>query len=285
MRTFRFLNPNHEWKHVGRKHLHPYYLKMPHKHLYCPTRVESFIDYVDFDIYQKIREDFLNGHFCYLANNDEYAYMLLFDLMNGYPDDALERDFEKLDDQLGVLRRLSEPVENFFQAYINNSEYKGYLKMERKGLMKEFVDGNVNSFRFPYHELIRYQAIDRSVLKREHRWRMVDTSKPLEIESEDEPFFFMNPAEAMRQKTWNMYSVSNMSFNDLLASMDNKDWKEYMNERKDFLLGHFHDLTYKPAIALHLYYDVLGGQEKAEGTEYPKLENELWVLRQIGLRE
>lgn len=258
---------------------------MPHKHLFCPTRVESFIDYVDFDIYQKIREDFLNGHFCYLANNDEYAYMLLFDLMNGYPDDALDRDFEKLDDQLGVLRRLSEPVENFFQAYINNSEYKGYLKMERKGLMKEFVDSNVNSFRFPYHELIKYQAIHRSVLKRDHRWRMVDTSKPLEIESEDEPFFFMNPAEAMRQKTWNMYSVSNMSFNDLLASMDNKDWKEYMNERKDFLLGHFHDLTYKPAIALHLYYDVLGGQEKAEGTEDPKLENELWVLRQIGLRE
>ena len=84
MRTFRFLDPDHEWKHVGRKHLHPYYLKMPHKHLFCPTRVESFIEYVDLDIYQKIREDFLNGHFCYLANNDEYAYMLLFDLMNGY---------------------------------------------------------------------------------------------------------------------------------------------------------------------------------------------------------
>lgn len=264
--------------------MHPYYLKMPHKHLYCPTRVESFIEYVDFDIYQKIRMDFLNGRFCYLANNDEYAYMLLFDLMNGYPDDATDRNFERLDDQLGVLRRLSEPVESFFQAYINNSEYKGYLKMERKGLMKEFVVENVNSFRFPYHDLIRYEAIDRTILKRDHKWRMVDTSKPLDIEKDTEPFF-MNPAEAMRQKTWNMYSVSKMSFESLIASMDNKDWKDYMNERKAFLSGHFRDLTYKPAIALHLYYDVLGGQEKAENTDETKLENELWVLRQIGLKE
>jgi hypothetical protein len=257
---------------------------MPHKHLFCPTRVESFIEYVDLDIYQKIREDFLNGHFCYLANNDEYAYMLLFDLMNGYPDSALDRDFEKLDDQLGVLRRLSEPVESFFQAYINNSEYKGYLKMERKGLMKEFVDSNVNSFRFPYHDVIKYEAIDRSVLKRDHKWRMVDTTKSLEIETAFEPFF-MNPAEAMRQKTWNMYSVSKMSFDELLASIDNKDWKEYMEERKAFLSGHFRDLRYKPAVALHLYYDVLGGLEKAENTDEAKLENELWVLRQIGLKE
>ena len=113
---------------------------------------------------------------------------------------------------------------------------------------------------------------------------MVDTSKPLDIEKDTEPFF-MNPAEAMRQKTWNMYSVSKMSFESLLNSMDNRDWKEYMDERKTFLSGHFHDLTYKPAVALHLYYDVHGGQEKAENTDEAKLENELWVLRQIGLKE
>ena len=156
--------------------------------------------------------------------------------------------------------------------------------MERKGLMKEFVDSNVNSFRFPYHDVIKYEAIDRAVLKRDHKWRMVDTTKPLEVEKEFEPFF-MNPAEAMRQKRWNLYSASNMTFESLITSMDNRDWKEYMDERKAFLSGHFRDLTYKPAIALHLYYDVLGGQEKAENTDEAKLENELWVLRQIGLKE
>jgi hypothetical protein len=30
---------------------------------------------------------------------------------------------------------------------------------------------------------------------------------------------------------------------------------------------------------------VLGGQEKAENTDEAKLENELWVLRQLGLKE
>lgn len=284
MRTFRFLKPDHEWKPVGRKHLHPYYLPMPHKHLYCPTRLESFIDYVDFDIYQKIRMDFLEGRFCYLANNDEYAYMLLFDLMNGYPDNVLEKDFEKLDDELGVLRRLSEPVEKFFQTYINNSEYKGYLRMERKGLMKEFVDSNVNSFRFPYHDELKYEYIDRDPLSKDHKWKMQDTSQPLCIEKEPEPFF-MNPAEVMRQRTWNMYSISQMSYDKLVSSMDNKDWKEYIAERKAFLSGHFHDLTYKPAVALHLYYDILEAKDKTDGADNRKYENELWVLKQLGLKE
>lgn len=268
MKTFKFLDLDHKWTLVGRRSLNIKLRKLQHKHLYFPTMLQSFINYVDFDVYEQIREDFLKGRFCYLANNDEYAFMLLFDLMNGYPDNALERDFIKLHDELGVLRRLSNVVDAFFQEYINNSEYKEYLRAEKKGVSKIFVERNPNTFRFPYINEIEYAPIDKTILPRDHSWKWVNYNSSLNIEQIAQPLFF-------NQK--NIISM-NTSLHDLIKSMDNADWKEYLAIRESFLNGHFHDLTYQPNIALHLMYDFIGGQRIADNTDREKLNNELWVL-------
>lgn len=270
MKTFKFLSADHNWKKVGRKRISPRLRMLPLKHLYVPTMLDSFIQYVDLDVYQQLRDDFLKGRFYFLENNDEYAYMFLFDIMNGYPENALNIDIQKLNDELGVLRRLSKVVDDFFNNYINNSEYKEYLRAEKKGVSKIFVEENPNTFRFPYIESIEYESIDRNILPRDHEWKFADERKALTIERVAQPLFTKDILPV----------TSNTTFNELLRRMDNADWKEYNMLRKQFLAGHYCDLTYKPSIALHLMYDFMGGQEVTEGTDQAKLNNELWVLGQ-----
>lgn len=270
MKTFKFIDVDHKWTPVGRKSINIKLRKLPHKHLYFPTMLSSFIDYVDLDIYQQIREDFLKGSFCYLANNDEYAFMLLFDLMNGYPDNAYDLDFVKLNDELNVLRRLSKTVDDFFNEYINNSEYKEYLRAEKKGVSKIFVTSNPNTFKFPYLSSIDYEPIDRSILPRDHKWKWAETSSPLSIEHIPQPLLY-NAEKSITCHT---------SFEDLLKKLDNSDWKEYLDIRNSFLSGDYSDLTYNISVALHLMYDFIGGQVIAENTDREKLHNELWVLGQ-----
>lgn len=271
MATFEFLKPDHTWNFIGRKKLEGIrYSKLPHKRLFRPTMLRSFSDYVDFDIYKKLRNDFLKGRFYFLANNDEYAYMFLFDLMNGYPENAMETDFVKLDDELYVLRQLSEEVDGFFRDYINNAEYKAYLKADRQGVSKEGIKKDPGSFRFPKMEAFDYEPIDRNVLPRDHEWKMADDSKPLEIEREAEPLFLQNASEAKKKNT----------FEKIVKGMDNYDWKKYLAIRSAFQRGEYKDLTYHPLTALHLMYDFMGGQEIAEGTDDEKLYNELWVIEQ-----
>lgn len=271
MAKFEFLPPDHKWNFVGRKKLDRIrYSKLPHKRLFRPTMFRSFSDYVDFDVYKKLRSDFLEGKFYYLANNDEYAYMFLFDLMNGYPENAAEIDFVKLDDELYVLRQLSEEVDGFFKDYIYNSEYKAYLKADKTNGNKEGINKDTHSFRFPKIESFTYEPIDKNVLPRDHEWVMADDTKPLEIEREGEPLFLQKGSDIKK----------NNSYEKIIKSMDNYEWKKYLSIRSAFMKGEYRDLTYQPLTALHLMYDFMGGQDIADGTDDEKLYNEMWVIEQ-----
>lgn len=271
MATFEFLTSDHNWTFSGRKKLDNIrYSKLPHKRLYRPTMLKSFIDYVDFDVYKKLRDDFQKGRFYYLANNDEYAYMFLFDLMNGYPENAMDIDFVKLDDELYTLRQLSEEVDGFFKDYINNAEYKAYLKADKLNMPKDGIKRDPRSFRFPMQDAIEYEPIDKNVLPRNHEWKMADDSKPLELEREAEPLFLQNASEIKKKN----------SFEKIVKEMDNFDWKKYLAIRSAFQRGEYKDLTYQPLTALHLMYDFMGGQDIADGTDDNKLYNELWVIEQ-----
>lgn len=273
MKTFEFLTLDHPWQKVGKRKITPHYMRLSHKHLCLPTRLESFVEFVDFDVYQKIRADFLRGRFYFLANSDEYAYMLLFDLMNGYPDDMAERDMEKTNDELRVLRKLSPAVEKFYSTYMKNAKWK-------------------ESLSFPFRGTLEYEPIDREILSREHRWTMVDTARPLQIVREGEPLFAPPPTPVVRalsrinvsgdvldvMERWS----ETMPYTKMLTLLENAEWKEYLIEREEFLAGRFRDLRYKPAVALHLYYDILGGQTLTDNSAIyeDRVLNELWALGQ-----
>ena len=73
-----------------------------------------------------------------------------------------------------------------------------------------------------------------------------------------------------------------VSYEKMLTLLENAEWKEYLEERAAFLAGRFRDLRHKPAVALHLYYDILGGQTLLESsaTNEDRVLNELWALGQ-----
>ena len=73
-----------------------------------------------------------------------------------------------------------------------------------------------------------------------------------------------------------------MPYTKMLTLLENAEWKEYLIEREEFLAGRFRDLHYKPAVALHLYYDILGGQTLTDNsaTYEDRVLNELWALGQ-----
>ncbi len=273
MKTFEFLPLDHPWQKVGRKKILPHYMRLPHKHLSLPTRLESFVEFVDFDVYQKIRADFLRGRFYFLANSDEYAYMLLFDLLNGYPDDLESRDMDKTNDELRVLRQLSPSVEKYYATYMKNAKWKECLSFPKRGP-------------------IEYEPIDREILSRDHHWTMVDTARPLLIDREGAPLLALPETPIMRalsrvkvsgdvldvMEKWS----EKVSYEKMLTLLENAEWKEYLEERDAFLAGRFRDLRHKPAVALHLYYDILGGQTLVESsaTNEDRVLNELWALGQ-----